>query len=671
MRELLTKPLLVVTGKGGVGKSTVAAALGMAAAARGRRTIVAEVAARDDVSRALSDAPDAPSRSFVERDLGAGLHHISIDPESALEEYVKDQLPRGVADLLAASRMFSYLVAATPGLRELLTVGKVWELAQPDRRTPGAHPYDLVILDAPATGHGVAVLTAPGAFAGAARMGPIARQGGIIHGMLADPERTGIVAGGPPAAMPVKENLARRAADALPARRRGGAGERGGAGVAGGPRGAGRGGAGARPPRPGGAAAAGRRGRRGPDAAVRLRPRRPGRRGAGPPRRGAGPMSDLVQRLEGMRVVVCAGSGGVGKTTTSAAIAMGLAARGARVCVVTIDPARRLADALGIEQLGSEPRRVDDARFAGHGITIEGELWAMMLDPKRTFDELIARLAPDDKTRDEILANRIYRELSGAVAGSQEFTAVAKLYDLDRSGQFDVIVLDTPPSRNALDFLDAPDRLTGFLEGRALRLFLAPSGLAAKVVGRGTSVVLGVLRRVTGVDLMNDLSVFFAALSTVLDGFRERAAGVKALLADGATAFLIVTSPEREPVEEAIFFRGKLREAAMPFGGLVVNRVHPLAENEDEVDEAAIAAELAGDAALARKVARTLREFRVLAHRDARAVERLRREVGDDDPIVVPHLDGDVHDVDGLVLVHRHLFAEGAQRSALLIEAAF
>jgi anion-transporting ArsA/GET3 family ATPase len=382
-------------------------------------------------------------------------------------------------------------------------------------------------------------------------------------------------------------------------------------------------------------------------------------------------MSDLVQRLEGMRVVVCAGSGGVGKTTTSAAIAMGLAARGARVCVVTIDPARRLADALGIEQLGSEPRRVDDERFAGHGITIEGELWAMMLDPKRTFDELIARLAPDEKTRDEILANRIYRELSSAVAGSQEFTAVAKLYDLDRSGQFDVIVLDTPPSRNALDFLDAPDRLTGFLEGRALRLFLAPSGLAAKVVGRGTSVVFGVLRRVTGVDLMNDLSVFFTALSTVLDGFRERAAGVKALLADGATAFMIVTSPEREPVEEAIFFGDKLREAQMPFGGLIVNRVHPLAESEEEVDEAAIAAELGGDATLARKVARTLREFRVLAHRDARAVQRLRREVGDDDPIIVPHLDGDVHDVDGLVLVHRHLFAEGAQRSALLSEAAF
>ncbi|HEY6758378.1 MAG TPA: ArsA-related P-loop ATPase [Baekduia sp.] len=210
MHDLLAKPLLVVTGKGGVGKSTVAAALGMAAAARGLRTIVAEVAARDDVSRVLSGGGRVPT--FVERDLGEGLHHISIDPQSALEEYVRDQLPRGVSDLLASSRLFAYLVAATPGLRELLTVGKVWELAQPDRRTPGAHPYDLVILDAPATGHGVAVLTAPGTFASAARMGPVARQGGKIHAMLTDPERTAIVAVATAEEMPVNETIALRAA---------------------------------------------------------------------------------------------------------------------------------------------------------------------------------------------------------------------------------------------------------------------------------------------------------------------------------------------------------------------------------------------------------------------------------------------------------------------------
>jgi anion-transporting ArsA/GET3 family ATPase len=160
----------------------------------------------------------------------------------------------------------------------------------------------------------------------------------------------------------------------------------------------------------------------------------------------------------------------------------------------------------------------------------------------------------------------------------------------------------------------------------------------------------------------------------VLDGFRERAAGVKELLADPATTFLIVTSPEREPVDEAIFFHGKLHEAGMPFGGLVVNRVHPLSTTHpsgDDVDEAALTADLDGNAALARKVARTLREFRVLAHRDSAAVEHLVARLGDADPILVPHLDGDVHDVDGLVLVHRHLFAVAAERTALLAEAAF
>jgi anion-transporting ArsA/GET3 family ATPase len=173
---------------------------------------------------------------------------------------------------------------------------------------------------------------------------------------------------------------------------------------------------------------------------------------------------------------------------------------------------------------------------------------------------------------------------------------------------------------------------------------------------------------------MEDLSVFFGALSGVLDGFRERAAGVKQLLADPATTFLIVTSPERDPVEEAIFFRGKLREAGMPFGGLIVNRVHPLADGgvtSDEVDLEALTAELDGDAALARKVARTLGEFRVLAHRDAAALERLTAELGETDPILIPHLDGDVHDVDGLVAVHRHLFATARERAALLEESAF
>jgi anion-transporting ArsA/GET3 family ATPase len=200
---LLGKPLVVVTGKGGVGKSTVAAALGLAAARRGLRTIIAEVARRDDVSRVLGGT------GVHEDELAPGLHHISIDPEEAMEEYLVDQLPsRALADVLLQSRGFSYFAAATPGLRELLTVGKVWELAQADRRTPGTQPYDLVVLDAPATGHGVAVLAAPRTFADAAMMGRIARQGRIIDAMLSDPAQTGVVAVARAEEMPVNETLA-------------------------------------------------------------------------------------------------------------------------------------------------------------------------------------------------------------------------------------------------------------------------------------------------------------------------------------------------------------------------------------------------------------------------------------------------------------------------------
>src|SRR3954466_15632617 len=247
-------------------------------------------------------------------------------------------------------------------------------------------------------------------------------------------------------------------------------------------------------------------------------------------------MTSVVPLLEGKRIVICAGSGGVGKTTTSAALAMGMAAQGLRVAVVTIDPAKRLANALARPQRGADPRLVAAPRFAPHGVEMEGELWAMMLDAKRTFDEVIERLAPDAATRDEIFGNRIYQQLSSAVAGSQEFTAIAKLFELDQEGDYDLLVLDTPPSRNALDFLDAPGRLTGFFQGRAIRMFLRPAG----ILGRGSSLVFSLLRRVTGVDLLRDLSVFFRSLGGMIDGFTERAKRVGALLEDPATTFLIV-----------------------------------------------------------------------------------------------------------------------------------
>ncbi len=364
----------------------------------------------------------------------------------------------------------------------------------------------------------------------------------------------------------------------------------------------------------------------------------------------------IGDRLEGKRICIVAGSGGVGKTTASAALALGMAAAGRRVAVVTIDPARRLADSLGVQELGNEPRLVDAAVLAEHGIEMRGELWAMMLDPKATFDGLIAKLAPDAATRDDVLGNRIYAQLSSAIAGSQEFSAVAKLYELDREGGYDAIVLDTPPSRNALDFLDAPDRLTDFFEGRALKLFLVPTGIAGRLLGAGSSVVFGILKKLTGVNLLEDMSVLLRSMGALIDGFRERASAVKALLADPATTFLVVTSPEREPVAEAIFFRQKLREARLPFGGLIVNRAAVLTDAE-MTDAATIAAQLRdalGDA-LAAKVAAGAEDLQVLAARHRDAIERLRTELDEPDPIVVPRLDGEVQDIDGLLALYRHL----------------
>jgi anion-transporting ArsA/GET3 family ATPase len=342
----------------------------------------------------------------------------------------------------------------------------------------------------------------------------------------------------------------------------------------------------------------------------------------------------LTSLLDGKRIVICAGSGGVGKTTTAAAVALGMAERGLRVAVVTIDPARRLANSLGLEELGNEPHQID--------VDVSGELWAMMLDSKRTFDELIERLAPDARTRDEVLANRIYQQLSSAVAGSQEFTAIAKLYELDQEGGFDLLVLDTPPSRNALDFLDAPGRLTRFFQGRTLRLFLRPG----RLLGRGTGLVFSVLQRVTGVDLLRDLSTFFRSIGGMIDGFTERARRVGALLEDPATTFLIVTAPRHDPVEEAIFFHRKLREAGMPFGGLVVNRLHVAPAGE-------VPAELGG--ALGSRVAAALDDLEALAEREAASVELLRSELGSV-TVIVPELADDVHDIEGLERMREHLF---------------
>jgi anion-transporting ArsA/GET3 family ATPase len=365
--------------------------------------------------------------------------------------------------------------------------------------------------------------------------------------------------------------------------------------------------------------------------------------------------------LEGTRVCVVGGSGGVGKTTTAAALAAGMAARGLKVAVVTIDPAQRLATALGLDELGNEPHRIEPERFAAAGLPLgDGELWAMTLDPKRTFDELIERLAPDEATRQQILVNRVYRELSDAIAGSQEFTAVAKVHELAQDGGWDLLVLDTPPSRNALDFLDAPDRLRTFFEGRALQTLLRGGGAGLRLIGRGTGLMLGLLKRVTGAELLSDLSDFFRLLGGLIGGFRERAEQVEALLRAPGTTFLLVTSPEREPIDEALFFQERLQSARMSLCGAIVNRMH-VDELGDEALLDDLPSALERDAglspALACSVAAAFADEHALARRDAANVAHLREQLGDGVPLLqVPLLDGDVHDVDGLRRLAAELF---------------
>jgi len=378
-------------------------------------------------------------------------------------------------------------------------------------------------------------------------------------------------------------------------------------------------------------------------------------------------MPSIDQILEGRNICICAGSGGVGKTTTSAAIALGMVNRGLKVCVLTIDPAKRLADSLGLEELGNEATRVDPALLKDNGIDGKGELWAMMLDAKETFDALVARHAEDAEARDRVLGNRIYQQISGALAGSQEYMAMEKLFELHSEGRFDLLVLDTPPSRNALDFLDAPTRMTQFIEGRSLQLFIRPTGFAARVAGRGAGVVLSILKRILGFDLLADLSEFFTAFSGMIDGFQERAHRVNTLLRADETAFVIVCGPQSGPLEEAVFFHSKLIETDMNFAGAVVNRVrYRLGTKVPKLKALAANIEAEGvEPDIAGRAARNLIEYDLLARRDNENSAGLSEKLAGDPVIRVPYLDTDVHDVTGLCEINRFLFTDEETRIEL------
>lgn len=302
--------------------------------------------------------------------------------------------------------------------------------------------------------------------------------------------------------------------------------------------------------------------------------------------------TDALLDDPGIRIIVCCGSGGVGKTTTAAALGVRAAERGRKVVVLTIDPARRLAQSMGIDQLDNVPRRVD-------GIAGDGELHAMMLDMKRTFDETVEAHADAERAR-AILENPFYQSLSAGFAGTQEYMAMEKLGQLRARDEWDLIIVDTPPSRSALDFLDAPKRLGSFLDGKFIRLLMAP----AKVGGRagmkflnvGMSMMTGTLGKLLGGQFLRDVQTFVAAMDTMFGGFRSRADATYKLLQAPGTAFLVVATPERDALREAAYFVERLAAEDMPLAGLVLNRAHGSEAARLSAEQALTAAENLDDA---------------------------------------------------------------------------
>jgi anion-transporting ArsA/GET3 family ATPase len=357
-------------------------------------------------------------------------------------------------------------------------------------------------------------------------------------------------------------------------------------------------------------------------------------------------VADIVARYE---VVVCAGSGGVGKTTTAAAMGLLGASLGRRAIVLTIDPAKRLADALGIAELGNHPTAV--------AVGEKGTLAAMMLDQKGAWDALVERYADSEETRERIFANAFYQNLSGTFAGSQEYMAIEQLSQLHDSGDYDLIVVDTPPTNHALDFLDAPRRLGNFLDRRVMRWFVRPymsagwSGL--RVVNRTAGALLRRLEDATGVSALADVSEFFGAMSDLFDGWDERVRRVERLLRSDRSAFVLVATPEEQVLSEAEYFCSKVEEHAIALRGMVFNRIQAeLVADEAGIDEQRIDAAIKraiSSGATRRRLTENFLRYEVQARGDQLRIENFRDQL-DADVVVstIPNFEEDLHDLAGL-----------------------
>jgi anion-transporting ArsA/GET3 family ATPase len=377
------------------------------------------------------------------------------------------------------------------------------------------------------------------------------------------------------------------------------------------------------------------------------------------------PPQSLDELARRAGILVCCGPGGVGKTTVAAALAVQGAVEGRRTVVVTVDPARRLANALGLDVLPDRPHLIQGPW--------SGQLWALMLDSKSMFDSLVTKYAPHPDQAEAILDNRFYRNIAGALSGTQEYMAMEKLYELHAEGRFDLIVVDTPPTRNALDFVDAPRRLTRFLDNRIFRLLMLPTRVGLKAVNVAAQTFLRTVSRVVGGDVVTDAIAFFQAFEGMEDGFRDRAQRVLDLLAEPGTAFVLVSSPRRDAVAEAEFFAEKLAEAGIPVQGLVVNRMQPRFGEGVGADAGADGADAGGDGADAggdgadaggdgpagegplAVLRRNLLELERLADAEEAHITGLTARVAPGPIVRVPLLETDVHDVDGLAAVGRYL----------------
>ncbi|WP_086823912.1 ArsA-related P-loop ATPase [Allokutzneria sp. NRRL B-24872] len=357
------------------------------------------------------------------------------------------------------------------------------------------------------------------------------------------------------------------------------------------------------------------------------------------------------------RILVCCGSGGVGKTTTAAALALRAASRGRRVVVLTIDPARRLAQSLGLSELSNHPRAVDLGADSG------GELHAMMLDMRRTFDDMVLAHAGRQRAQ-QILSNPFYQTISSSFSGTQEYMAMEKLGQLVHDDQWDLVVVDTPPSRSALDFLDAPQRLSTVLDGKIIRMLSAPAragGLGLKrLVGAGFGLFTKAVSTIIGGQLLADASAFVQAFDSMFGGFRQRAQATYELLRSPGTAFLVIAAPEPDALREASYFVDRLGGDEMPLAGLVVNRTHPVLAELPAARALAAAEDLerAGSAPLASAVLRLHADRVAVADREKRTLSRFTRAHPAVALVGVPALPSDVHDLDGLREIGHRLAGE-------------